>query len=282
MLFDGIDPKGANRPIGAPRRAQMVGSSERIQQLFAREDCIGEGDLKLADLGRRMRKLSYDDAEFAGIKLSLCTTIDSDSFAIELIEEAKRGKQQSGETACNTLLCMRERARKRRCDDDGDNGKEAFYLCCDISLLHDMLQTTMWGRYRSPSSCDRQAAMTLMAAGWALCGCDFVACKGMRSDAVFDSIGSLVKTMPSVIEQTKSAWSGDRRAVSNLHDPIRKLAIACASWLDELPRTRKDIISNIRSLDDITVRRTAWLMSYWNSCEFRGGMEEFGFVRPFA
>jgi hypothetical protein len=281
VLFDGIDPRGADRPGGHSREPMMIGSCDRLVELLSRDIPIGEGDLKLADLGRRARSLAaIGDQDFANTKLSLCTTIDTDSFAIELLEESKRGKEAQSGKPFNTLLCMRERCKKRTSEDE--EPKQATYLCCDITLLHALIQRSMWGMSRSPSASDRHAAMTLMCAGWALCGCDFVEFKGMRSDVVFDSIGTVVKTIPSAVENAKHAWSGKRECVTMLHDPIRALAMACASKLLDIPRIKKDFLPSLRNLDDVLVRRTAWLLCYWNSCEFKGSMEEFGFVRPFS
>lgn len=280
ILFDGIDPRGADRPLGQPRNPEMVGSCERLRDLFQRSVEIGEGDLKLADVGRRVHSLSQaDDPSFKHTKLSLCTTIDTDSFAIELLEEAKRCKGDKSDKAFNTLLCMRERASSKRALDDGE--RKAHYLCCDITLLHALLQRSMWGISRAPSASDRHAAMTLMCAGWALCGCDFVEVRGMRSDVVFDCMPNVVKTIPDAVENTKNAWSGKREFVERLHQPIRALAMACASKLLDIPRIKKDHVPSVRNLDDVVVRRTAWLLCYWNSCEFKGAMEEFGFVVPF-
>jgi len=281
VLFDGIDPRGADRPCGQPREPQMIGTCDRLVGVLSRTIAIGEGDLKLADLGRRARALaSSADPDFASTKLSLCTTIDTDSFAIELLEEAKRGKEAQSGKPFNTLLCMRERCKKRTSEDE--EPKQASYLCCDITMLHALLQRSMWGVSRSPSANDKHAAMTLMCAGWALCGCDFVEFKGMRSDVVFDSIGTVVNTIPSAVENAKHAWSGKRESVALLHDPIRALAMACASRLLDIPRIKKDFIPSLRNLDDVLVRRTAWLICYWNSCEFKGCMEEFGFLMPFS
>ena len=106
VIFDGIDIRGGDRPLGSPRDPQIVSSSEAMATLFARTISIGEGDLKLADLGRRARTLSEEGNDsFDKIKLSLCTTIDTDSFAIELLEEAKRNKQLGGnKKPFNTLI----------------------------------------------------------------------------------------------------------------------------------------------------------------------------------
>lgn len=276
IIFDGVDKRGADRPAGEVRRAEMAGSCSRLISLFAREQPIGEGDLKLAELGRRARWLcETNERGFCNTKLSLAVTIDTDSFAIELIEEAKRDR--SGKRPFNTVLCMRERARKRGADDD----KEAVYLCCDISMLHALLQRHIWGPDRSPMQSDRQAAMTLLAAGWALAGCDFVSLKGMRSDYVFDAMPIVAKTIPSAIEAAKLAWTGVREDVFTLEMPIRALAMTCASKLAERAR-KKDVLPSVRDPDQNILLRTAWLMSYWCGSEFKGDMHEFGFVMPFS
>ena len=122
--------------------------------------------------------------------------------------------------------------------------------------------------------------MTLLCGGWALCGCDFVEYKGMRSDVVFDCIGTVIKSSPSAIEDSKHAWSGKRDELQLVHSSIRTLAIACASRFLDIPRVKKDHLTGLRNLDDMIVKRTAWLMAYWNSCEFKGNMQDFGFFTP--
>ena len=117
-------------------------------------------------------------------KLALTSTIDTDSFAIELLQEAQRAGDALA-SPVNSLLCMRENTKKRGTADE----KSAVYLCCDVAMLHEKLQTHMFGAYRTPDLQQQRTAMALLAAGWALCGCDFVEVKGMRSDAVFEAIG---------------------------------------------------------------------------------------------
>ena len=280
ILFDGIDPRGADRPLKSAREPQMFGSCEKLATTFKRSISIGEGDLKLADLGRRTRELCLGSEEepspFHQVKLCLCTTIDTDSFAIELLEEAKKCKEiPKAKRPLHTLLCMKERAAKRGRDDD----REPFFLCCDVSLLQALLQQHLWGISRSPSLDDRHAAMTLLCTGWALCGCDFVEAKGMRSDFVFESLPELLKTDADLIDAIKSAWSGKREDVDNLYGPIRKIAQACAPLTLDVPRANPEHTAALRDLDDMIVRRAAWVSCYWNSCEFKGSMEDFGFFR---
>lgn len=281
VIFDGIDPRGASREIGEARTSQMVASSDEIGLLFVRDYRIGEGDLKLAQLGRRVREASATGGEEGGplkhTRLTMCTTIDTDSFAIELIEEAKRA-QDLAVSPVNTLLCMRERAQKRGHDDDHD----AYYLCCDISLLHALLQQHMWGIGARPSGADQRAAMTLLIAGWGVCGCDFVELKGMRSDVVFDSICDVVQNHRGDLGLMQHAWKGERDSVWFVHEPIKELLAICASKLMSVPRIRKEFVPSVRDPDEMILKRLGWLCCYWNSVEHKGDMAEFGFVRTFS
>jgi hypothetical protein len=289
VVMDGIDSRGAGRGIGEVRDNGFVSSSEGLGELFRRSTMIGEGDLKLADLGRRVRELSNSGVQdlspcqkvhaerLKRTKLIQCTTIDTDSFAIELIEEARRSAQPNTSPA-NTLLCMRERAKKRGCDDDRD----PFYLCCDIALLHASLQRHMWGISRSPGPIDQRAAITLLVAGWCMCGCDFVEIKGMRSDVVFESIGEIVKTHSDSVGLMQHSWQGERETLALTHKPIRQLLTACATKLIDIPRIKKDFLTNVRQPDQLVLNKVGWLCAYWNSCEHHGSMEDFGFLKQFS
>jgi hypothetical protein len=276
VVFDGIDPRGADRPIGTQREPVCVASSPEAAALFKRETPIGEGDLKLADLGRRAREMARQpDSMLADFKLALCTTIDTDSFCLELIEEARRG--ESDTTPLNTVLCMRERAQKRGTEDE----VPSYYLCCDVALLHNLLQKSMWGATRNPTARDQRAAITLLVSGWAACGCDFVQLKGMRSDVVFGAVAEIVKTQTDCVEFMKHAWSAERENLVKTHHSIRKLLVECASRLSNIPRIKKDCLPSISDPDDLILKRIGWVAAYWNSVEHKG-VEDFGFLVPFA
>lgn len=277
VVFDGIDARGAERPSGDARAPGLLSSSEEAEALFARDVAIGEGDLKLAFVGRTIRGAANKEGIMKDATLGLCTTIDTDSFAIELIEEAKR-RCQAEATPVNTLLCMREKAKRGLADEES----KAFYLCCDVALLNELLKRHMWGTYRSPTPVDQRAAITLMVAGWAMCGCDFVELKGMRSDVVFESMPEMVKSRTESVEKMRNAWTGRREDLPETYVPMKELLILCAGRLMEIPRINKKNVPNIRSPNEMVLKQTSWLSSYWNGVEHRGNMEEFGYFRPFA
>jgi hypothetical protein len=285
VVMDGIDSRGASRGMSDTRVPGFVSSSIGLAEIFQRGTKIGEGDLKLAALGRRVRELSNEGVEYETTeqkdhaerlkctKLTMCTTIDTDSFAIELIEEARRSAEPT--SPANTLLCMRERAKKRDRDDDC----ESHYLCCDVSLLHASLQKHMWGVSRNPEPIEQRSAISLLVAGWSICGCDFVEIKGMRSDVVFDAISEVVKTRGDSLAKMQHAWKGDRSALTLMHQPLRDLMMICGTRLLDIKSSKKmDTIDNVRQPDEIVLNRVSWIVAYWNSCEFRGNMQEFGFA----
>lgn len=276
LFLDGVDPRGASRGIGEERCARMLGTDEGLLQQLQRNGSIGEGDLKLGELGRRIREMSLSDGSFHKVRLLLTSTIDTDSFAIELIEEVRRRTELASCT--NTLLCMRERARKRGREDDRDG----YYTVCDVTMLQELLQRAMWGIGRSPTPVDQRAAMTLMVAGWGLCGCDFVELKGMRSDLIFDTISEIVKTRPDSLALMRHSWAGTRETLELTHRPIRELLLSCASRLADIPRVKKEAAWGIRNPNDVVLKRAGWLSAYWNACEYAGDMGDFGFFKPFG
>jgi len=275
VVFDGVDPRGADRHTGAARSPTLVASSEAAHAAFARDFRIGEGDLKLAHLGRSVRRLASEPSTplLEATTLSLCVTIDTDSFAIELIEEARRAGD-AVVSPVNTLLCMRERASKRGRDDDHD----PYYLCCDVAMLHAQLQRHMWGVHRSPGDLEQRAAITLLVAGWAACGCDFVSeVKPMRADVVFRCIGDVVRSHPDGLGLIEHAWRGDRGRMSLVHEPVRALLLECARALSGMPRVKAQHVASLRRVDELVLRRLSWVVAYWNSVEYGGDLSDFGF-----
>ena len=184
--------------------------------------------------------------------------------------------EATSKQAVNTLLCMRERARKRGKEDD----KDAVFLCVDVTLLQALLQAHMWGKYRSPTPADRHAALSLMTAGWAMAGCDFVELKGLRADIVFESMPVVAKTIPDVIETMKLVLTGKRHDALLLEKPLRALAMTCASTMSETARVKRALVPAVRDPDEMVVKRAAWCACYWNSVEFRGELDDFGFFLP--
>ena len=200
----------------------------------------------------------------------------ADSFAIELIEEARRAAD-AGVSSVNTLLCMRERAVKRGREDD----KDAFYLCADVAMLHAQIQRHMWGISASPCPVEQRAAMTLLVGGWVLAGCDYVdTVKPLRADVVFEAIGEIVRTRPATLARMQAAWAGDRAALKQLEGPLQELMTVCCSRLSDTPKARKNNLLDLRNVDSSVLKRASWVAAYWNSIEFKGNLDEFGFFIP--
>ena len=171
---------------------------------------------------------------------------------------------------------MREAAKKRGHADE----KPSCYLCADVSMLHDLLMKHMFGISKQPSCIEQQSAMVLLAAGWSLCGCDFVELKGMRSDAVFDSIGQIVRTRPDTLATMHNAWSTDSGDVQKVHGAIKQLLAVCANYISDKPRVKAENIQGILHPDLIVLQRAGWTVSYWCGIgvkrSYRVGSPELG------
>jgi len=93
LSFDGVDGRGANRPTGTPRELGVLSSDPDLWgPLLARDDPIGEGDMKLTDVTAKVhaRAVAEPDGALGMVSLNLLWTIDTDSLLIELMQQARR------------------------------------------------------------------------------------------------------------------------------------------------------------------------------------------------
>tara|TARA_Y100000768_G_scaffold255360_1_gene194070 strand:- start:9816 stop:11237 length:1422 start_codon:yes stop_codon:yes gene_type:complete len=283
VVFDGLDPRGAERPIGAVREPKIYGSSAEVAAMFEHPP-EGEGDRKLALIEQRVREIAFvpesDRPAFLKTPKLHCTvTIDTDSIAIELLEKGRRSVENPNLSSCvKGVLCMRERQNKR---DSWDDDPGAVYCCLDYDLLYEMIQKDMWGMYREPSTTDRRLAIALMVSGWALSGCDFTEVKGLNAKLIFDALPSFVKTAPKHLALMEHAWSGNREDIKAMVPALKRLVLLCAGNYSDQPRSRKATAQSLRDVGEgnalTPLLRAAWVTSYWSNNEQRGDLSDFGF-----
>ena len=271
MLFDGLDPRGANRPHGRAARDAGLCSCDAAA-LFQREQNIG-GDLKLAWVEQRVRELTA--AGKLETRLHMTVTIDTDSIAIELMEQARRnceppapeGKEVMG------VLCMRERSPKREGWEDDPN---AVYWAVDYNNLLELIVKDMWRVPPDPPQ--QRVGIALMCAGWALAGCDFCKVTGLRADMVMDALPGYLTSARELTPLMANAWSGDREAAKAIEPALRRLVMLCAGNYADQPRARKATAESMRQHDRLALLRAAWVTSYWSNVEYRGDLSDFGFT----
>lgn len=277
VIFDGVDPRGADRPIGCEREPGVVATDPMFEALFSHEEKIGEGDIKLAYVAKRVREIVAGQAcePLKEARLHVTCTIDTDSIAIELMEAAKRHTQPSGGPKMHGLLAMREQRSNKREWQQGD--PTAVFCLLDIEMLYECLQKDIWSIAKTPSLLERRCAMVLLCTGWALAGSDFTEVKGLRADVVLDCVPAVVVKQPHTLALMSAAWEGDREAVINMRSALRRLIDKCASWMSETKGCQKKTIENVRGCDNSPLLRGCWVASYWNCREFKENLSDFGF-----
>ena len=286
VLIDGVDPRGASRPIGYAREAQMVGTEEAMVKLFDHPAVnIGEGDIKLQHVSRTIREKVAEDHECAkGCALHLTVTIDTDSFAIELLDTARRQFDGIQGTQMRGILCMKERAkpnkRKRTMEEEEEDGQRSgYFTCVDIERLHELLQRDMWIISRNPPTAfGRRLAITFLCAGWALAGCDFCQVQGLRADVILDTIPGLMQRNPEMLARMQAAWEENRTNARNMVAALGLLLGKSASWMNGI-NCKIESIEKVReasSSKEEELFKAAWTVSYWNGIEYNTGLHEFG------
>ena len=184
LTFDGVDRRGGDRGIHVPREAGVLSSDDAFwQPLLTRAEPIGEGDLKLTDVTQRVHDASrVDGTPVHGVLLNLVTTIDTDSFAIELLQQNRRERRaEEADRDELTILCLKERAAqaqgRRLCH------RRALHVLRHADLPRARARLLYGTQHLSDAvKAQQPAALALLAAALAFCGCDFVEVKGYRFD----------------------------------------------------------------------------------------------------
>ena len=266
LTFDGVDARGADRPIGDARVAGVLSSHPELWgPVLAREEAIGEGDLKLTDVCHRVygQRVSNPESPLARVLLNMLWTIDTDSFLIELMQQSRREARPSAADRNElTLLCLREPSRKRK----GEVPTPAHFQFIDMQCFHDEVMTYMFGSPSCQASADidsrKPLTTALMAASVALCGCDFVEVKGMRADLVLPAVRDVARNEPEVLKLMQGVFTGNAQAVRAAGPAIKAVVDNYLANISGAPRMHKTH-DKASGYTELQILRACWITSYW-------------------
>ena len=282
VIVDGTDPLGATRNVGTQRIPSVWGSEGcPLIAEFQRELPIGEGDLKLAWVQQRVRDLVQQGT--LNTRLHMTITIDTDSFAIELCDAARRATE-GGASKVIGILCIPDssRAAVALLPGNHDETMGTPYLVCNYEGLHRRIQDYVWNSaliagHPPPTAEQKRLCTSLIAAGWALTGSDFVKLSGMKPETVMSCIGDLLSLDPNFIAPMHHAWSGNRNDVMKLVPVLSSLVRMCSRGYAMQSGAKKALVDNMERANKSDLSRGAWTVAYWNGNEVRGNLQEFGF-----
>ena len=273
LTFDGVDARGAGRPFGAPREVGALSSDQAFWgPLLAREVRVGEGDLKLTDVTQRVHDAArVEGTPVHGVLLNLVVTIDTDSFAIELLQQSRRERRADAADRDElTVLCLKERARKRAGDDFVT---DAHYACCDMQIFHELVLGYFFGTKSldAKTRAQQPAALALLAVALALCGCDFVELKGMRFDKVLPVVRGIVREQAHRLQPLArlDALAAGSDGLRNAASTVDLLIDRYRDSLEGAPRMQRSLASVTQGRCDAQVLRALWTCAYWHQHEFK-------------
>ena len=206
------------------------------------------------------------DARVAHVRLNMLSTIDTDSFMIELIAQSRREGRADASQNELTLLCLREAGRKR--------GREApvaaHYTCIDVEEFHDGVMAYLFGSrsLRPEIEARKPLAALLLAASIALCGCDFVEVRGMRADLVLPIVREIARNRPDLLALMAGVQTGDALPTAGAADALRAVVEDYVSSITGMPRLRK-AVANASACSDLQLLRACWTTAYWSTREFK-------------
>ena len=247
----------------------MVSSHPELwNPLLERLTPIGEGDLKLSDVTARVhaQRLRAEKTPLDQVSVNLLQTIDTDSFAIELIQQARRaGRTDETDADENTFLCLREPGRKR----SNEEQTSASFLVCDIGVLYNELMGYVYGKgYYQRLPGERMMATALFCGGMAMAGCDFVQIQGIRCDLIMPCVRDLCRSKPQVLATVKGVFSTNAGECQQAQMALQELIDTYIKSIDGLPRRQKTT-QNALQHTELQLLRTVWILCYWSGREFK-------------
>jgi hypothetical protein len=268
LLFDGIDPRGADRPTGSKRTPTMVSNDFVLAERLCRDSNApcGEGDIKITDLCSEIQFMRDTLEDFLDVKLFLIVTIDTDSIAIELMNQSSKIQQfrEQPELGAPTvsLLCLRNsKANRTPKDDDVAVG---VFTCIDIEDAHAALLERMG----APRQFERHA-MTLLCVLWAIQKSDFIFTPGSKK--AMDRFINL-QTICShhnarrVLRGMRTTWELRREDDAKKRAETRKAVAKCIH-----SALGADVL-------EMTLARAAWIAVYWSGLQLPDTqLSEWGF-----
>lgn len=218
--FDGVDARGADRPVGTSREPTVVTSHAFLDAVFAHADRsvpIGEGDLKLTRVcdAFALAAASGTVPEVQHVCLHLLRTNDTDSFAIELVAEAERRVRAADAEEAQTslphqlqpraIICFKENGARqgkgtdqecdafvaaKRAHGQGANAivgtdfNYGTFNVVDVSKLYESVLDQIFGvdarRDGAVTARDERAALFLYGPTLGMGGCDFYHVPGLK------------------------------------------------------------------------------------------------------
>ena len=145
-------------------------------------------------------------------------------------------------------------------------------------MLHEAVTEYFYGTlHLSQEIVDQQpAAMALLAAALACCGCDFVEIKGMRVDLILPVVRDIVRNHRDKLHLITHVHETRRKDVLRAAGVLEFLIEEYADSISEMPRMQKAHI-NASNACRAQLLRVLWTCSYWHGKEYKN-CTDWGFA----
>jgi hypothetical protein len=156
---------------------------------------------------------------------------------------------------------------------------DAHYTCCDMQAFHELILNYVYGTQHLSEEMKAQqpAALALLAASLAFCGCDFVKLDGMRFDLALPVVRQMARTLPEGLHAMglfETARTGNVEAWGILKKFIQDYLAS----LQDVPRMKR-AQENASAHSEQQLMRVLWTCSYWHQQELKD-CAAWGFTPP--
>ena len=291
VVFDGIDPRGAERPAEADRFPAVLTSNSVYGDLIVKSRIgsisIGEADLKIQNVAE---VLSQSDQ--TGLRIIILYTIDTDALPISMLSktsyardaDADQQNGSAGPTLAHIVLCMKERGAYAARQLKQPTAPNSPYMTTATGLTQSprsppgvliidskhAVRTLLDGCHTELTSEESRACMLFIACMWAYTGCDFVPSTLGHTDTVTNACIEMVNVaaprISAMMLDFERQWTDVEINTSAIDDTqliteLSSVALSSASMLG----VRVKAAASLRSIDIHRMRQSIWTALYWSA-----------------
>lgn len=258
IVFDGVDTRGADRPIDEIRSptiySALTANDRLVEALQAyRLVPIGEADLKLVDIEEALRDFFESPLAF------LHLTIDTDAVPIQLLSIAN---EKADAPLCMSYVCFRRPV---------SNGPAEFDLLDMYALQAELAQSFGKTSHLHNAS--------LFAATCAIAGCDFITSPCcFRTTELLEALARVVRRREPAAEVPASELGAESLPLT--YERLLR-CVGAEAGRATLRAGGRNSGKRALDLNDVPVelaRRAAWTTRYWAGGAAGGGVEPWGFA----
>ena len=188
-------------------------------------------------------------------------------------EEEEEEEEPAGRKREETILCLREPARKRTANHPA---RPSSFACVDMAKLYHSVQRYMHGGgyARSVPMALQYRTTQLFTLGVLMCKSDFVEVKGATVKSMVPEVREMIRSEPESLAELDNVVSGSTA-------PTLRAALVAERLINNYLGTASGVgrrfLLGQQDFFQVQMKQATWTLAYWSGHEFKN-VHDFGFA----